>query len=84
MFISRSQGFFCYLVPIEYAVTVVCSIITKSTCAKRIMIKETKKLLCFAESAKMLTEFSDELFTEYVDSIIVYTRAIAPTTHFRR
>lgn len=37
-------------------------------------IKETKKLLHFAESAEMLTEFSDELFTEYVDSIIVYTR----------
>lgn len=37
-------------------------------------IRETKKLLHFAESAEMLTEFSDELFTEYVDSIIVYTR----------
>lgn len=37
-------------------------------------IKETKKLLHFAESAEMLTEFSDNLFTEYVDSIIVYTR----------
>ena len=37
-------------------------------------IRETKKLLRFAESAEMLTEFSDELFTEYVDSIIVYTR----------
>lgn len=37
-------------------------------------IKETKKLLHFAESAEMLTEFSDELFTEYVDSIFVYTR----------
>lgn len=37
-------------------------------------IKETKKLLRFAESAEMLTEFSEELFTEYVDSIIVYTR----------
>lgn len=37
-------------------------------------IKETKKLLRFAESAEMLTEFSDDLFTEYVDSIIVYTR----------
>ena len=37
-------------------------------------IKETKKLLHFAESAEMLTEFSDDLFTEYVDSIIVYTR----------
>ena len=37
-------------------------------------IKETKKLLRFAESAEMLTEFSDELFTEYVDSITVYTR----------
>ena len=37
-------------------------------------IKETKKLLRFAESAEMLIEFSDDLFTEYVDSIIVYTR----------
>lgn len=37
-------------------------------------IRETKKLLRFAESAEMLTEFSDELFIEYVDSIIVYTR----------
>lgn len=37
-------------------------------------IKETKKLLRFAESAEMLTEFSGDLFTEYVDSIIVYTR----------
>ena len=37
-------------------------------------ISETKKLLHFAESAEMLTEFSDEQFTEYVDSIIVYTR----------
>lgn len=37
-------------------------------------IKETKKLLRFAESAEMPTEFSDELFTEYVDSIIVHTR----------
>lgn len=44
MFISRSQGFFCYLVPIEYAVTVVSSIITKSTCAKRIMIVPYKLL----------------------------------------
>lgn len=32
-------------------------------------IKETKKLLNFAETAEMLTEFSDELFTEFVDSI---------------
>ena len=37
-------------------------------------IKETKKLLHFAETAEMLTEFSDELFTEFVDSIYVYTR----------
>lgn len=37
-------------------------------------IKEKKKLLHFAETAEMLTEFSDELFTEFVDSIYVYTR----------
>lgn len=37
-------------------------------------IKGTKKLLHFAETAEMLTEFSDELFTEFVDSIYVYTR----------
>lgn len=37
-------------------------------------IKETKKFLNFAETAEMLTEFSDELFTEFVDSIYVYTR----------
>ena len=37
-------------------------------------IKETEKLLHFVESAEMQTEFSDDLFTEFVDSIIVYSR----------
>lgn len=37
-------------------------------------IKETEKLLHFAETAEMLTEFSDDLFTDFVDSIYVYTR----------
>ena len=35
---------------------------------------ETEKLLHFIESAEMQTEFSDDLFTEFVDSIIVYSR----------
>lgn len=51
---------------------------TKMRCLDRTRengdIKETKKLLHFAETAEMLTEFSDELFTEFVDSIYVYTR----------
>lgn len=37
-------------------------------------IKETEKLLHFIESLETQTEFSDEAFTEYVDSIIVYSR----------
>lgn len=37
-------------------------------------IREAKKLLHFAETAEMLTEFSDELFTEFVYNIYVYTR----------
>lgn len=37
-------------------------------------IKETKKLINFLESADMQTEFSDELFTAYVDHVIVYSR----------
>ena len=36
--------------------------------------QETKKLLHCVESAEMLTEFSDDLFSEFVDSIYVYTR----------
>lgn len=35
---------------------------------------ETEKLLRYIESAEMFTEFSDDLFAEFVDSIIVYTR----------
>lgn len=38
-------------------------------------IKETKKLIHFLESADMQTEFSDELFTTYVDHVIVYSRS---------
>lgn len=37
-------------------------------------IKETKKLLHFLESADMLTKFSDELFTDFVNNIYVYER----------
>lgn len=37
-------------------------------------VKETEKLLHLVESLEMQTEFSDEIFSEYVDSIIVYTR----------
>ena len=37
-------------------------------------IKETKKLLHFTETAEMLTGFSDDLFTEFVNRIYVYTR----------
>ena len=37
-------------------------------------IKETEKLLHFIETLETQTEFSDEAFTEYVDSIIVYSR----------
>lgn len=37
-------------------------------------IKETEKLLRFIEVLETQTEFSDEAFTEYVDSIIVYSR----------
>ena len=37
-------------------------------------IKETEKLLHFIESLETQTEFSDEAFTEYVDSIIVHSR----------
>lgn len=37
-------------------------------------IKETEKLLHFIETLETQTEFSGEAFTEYVDSIIVYSR----------
>lgn len=37
-------------------------------------IKETENLLHFIESLEPQTEFSDDMFTDYVDSIIVYTR----------
>lgn len=37
-------------------------------------ISETKKLIAFLESAEMLSEFQDDIFTEYVDKIIVYSR----------
>ncbi len=39
-----------------------------------IALQETEKLLRFAEKSEMQTEFSDSLFSEFVDSIIVYTR----------
>ena len=35
---------------------------------------ETKKLIAFLESAEMFSEFQDDIFTEYVDKIIVYSR----------
>ena len=37
-------------------------------------IKETEKLIRFIETFGIQSEFSDEVFTEYVDSIIVYSR----------
>lgn len=37
-------------------------------------IKETKKLLHFLESADMLTEFNDKLFTDFINNIYVYER----------
>ena len=37
-------------------------------------IKETEKLLHFIETTEMLTEFSDEVFTDFVENIYVYTR----------
>ena len=39
-------------------------------------IQETEKLLHFIESHEAPTVFSDEAFTEFVDSIIVYSRTI--------
>lgn len=37
-------------------------------------IEETKKLLQYAEKGQMLTEFDGELFTEFVDTVLVKTR----------
>ena len=37
-------------------------------------IKETEKLIHFIELLGIQSGFSDELFTEYVDSVIVYSR----------
>lgn len=37
-------------------------------------IQETEKLLHFIESHEVQSVFSDEAFTEFVDSIIVYSR----------
>ena len=39
-----------------------------------LILSETDKLIRFAESSEMLTEFSDDIFNEFADSIIVYTR----------
>ena len=37
-------------------------------------IKETEKLLHFIETTEMLTEFRDEVFSDFVENIYVYTR----------
>jgi len=37
-------------------------------------LKELKKLLRFTEKSPMLQDFSEELFTEYADRIIIYSR----------
>lgn len=37
-------------------------------------MKETEKLLHLIESLEMQTAFSDDIFSKYVDSIIVHTR----------
>ena len=44
------------------------------TSAEAYEITELDKLLKFAETAVMLNEFSDELFTDFVDHIVVYDR----------
>ena len=38
------------------------------------IVPEAKKLLQYMESAEMLSEFSEDLFTAFVDNIIVFTR----------
>lgn len=37
-------------------------------------ISKLQKLLCFTEHTTMLQEFNEELFTEYVDRIVVWSR----------
>lgn len=39
-----------------------------------LMLRETEKLLHFIEAAEMLDAYNEELFTSFVDSIIVYNR----------
>lgn len=39
-----------------------------------VLLSETEALLRFADSAEMQTEFSERLFSSFVESIIVYTR----------
>lgn len=39
-----------------------------------LMLRETEKLLHFIESTEMLDAYDEELFTSFVDSIIVYSR----------
>ena len=39
-----------------------------------LMLRETEKLLHFIEGANMLNAYDEELFTAFVDSIIVYSR----------
>lgn len=39
-----------------------------------LMLRETEKLLHFLEAADMLDAYNEELFTSFVDSIIVYNR----------
>ena len=39
-----------------------------------LMLRETEKLLHFIEATEMLDAYDEELFTSFVDSIIVYNR----------
>lgn len=39
-----------------------------------LMLRETEKLLHFIEAAEMLDTYNEEMFTSFVDSIIVYNR----------
>ena len=39
-----------------------------------LMLRETEKLLHFIEAAEMLDTYNEEMFTSFVDSIIVYSR----------
>ena len=39
-----------------------------------LILRETEKLLHFIEAAEMLDTYSEEMFTSFVDSIIVYSR----------